>query len=129
VSDNEAIGDGVSEEAETDPLVKYESIIGPLREKFDGDIKVFPIPKRFGEIAVIAPPTNSKSYQVYTNNLHNEQADKFVESRKFALACVVYPADIEKVKAILDARPGFVQTFANAGAALCGAGAAELGKG
>ncbi len=114
------------DEEKTDPLARFESILAPLRDKHD-EIAVFPVPKRLGEIVVVAAPTNGKAYQVYTNNLHNEQADKFAESRKFALACIVYP-DFEKAKEILTARPGLVTAFSNRGAQLAGAGVEELGK-
>ena len=113
---------GVSNE-----LAEFEAILAPLREKYD-EIAVFPAPKRLGSIVVVAAPLNSKAYQVYTNNLHNDRADKFVESRKFALACIVYP-DSEKAKEILEARPGLVTACSNKGAQLSGAGADELGKG
>lgn len=114
--------------APSDPLEQYESILAPLREKH-GEIAIYPAPRpKFDGIIVLAAPLNSTAYQVYTNNIHNERADKFVEGRKFALACIVHP-DQATAKAILEYRPGLVTKFANRGGDLCGNDTEELGKG
>ncbi len=123
MSENNDDGKG----APTDPLEKYQEIIKPLLEKH-GDIAIYPQPKpKFDGIIVLAAPLNSAAYQVYTNNLHKEQSDKFVEAKKFALACIVHPEQAI-AKQILEYRPALVSKFANRGGDLCGNDTEELGK-
>lgn len=122
-SNDDATNEG---EDTANPLAQYESILAPLREKHD-EIVVLPAPKKFGGIIVVAAPLNESAYQVYTNNLHNERADKYVEARKFALACIFHP-DQQTAKQILQHRPGLVTTISNHGTSLAGAGTEELGK-
>jgi hypothetical protein len=126
VSEDTSTGASAPAADETDPLAPHKELLAKLREKHD-EIAIFPAPKKFGGIIVIAPPPNHKSYQDYTNNLHNDRADKAAESTKFLLACVVHP-DRETAKQIFVYRPGLVTPLSNRAAELAGAGVTELGK-
>jgi hypothetical protein len=126
VSENEAEGAAASTDTSDDPLAQFAELLCKLRDKHD-EIAIFPAPKKFGGIIVIAPPPNHKSYQDYINNLHNDRADKAVEATKFLLACVVHP-DREIAKKIFEYRPGLVTPISNRAAELAGAGVTELGK-
>jgi hypothetical protein len=126
VSENESTGTSVPLDTE-DPLAPHQELLAKLREKHD-ELAIFPAPKKFGGIIVLAPPVNHKSYQDYINNLHNERSDKSVEATKFLLACTVHP-ERETAKKIYEHRPGLVTPLVNRAAELAGAGVTELGKG
>lgn len=115
-----------SDDEATDPLAPYQELLGKIREKHD-EIAIFPAPKKFGGIIVLAPPVNHKSYQDYINNLHNDRADKSVEATKFLVACTVHPEN-QVAREIYKYRPGLVTPLVNRAAELCGAGVTELGK-
>jgi hypothetical protein len=128
VSENEGKDAEASNEAdEADLLAPHKELLERLREKHE-EIAIFPAPKKFGGIIVIAPPLNHKSYQDYVNNLHNDKADKSVEATKFLLACTFHP-DPQTAKEIYKHRPGLVTPLVNRAADLSGAGVTELGKG
>lgn len=116
------------EEEANDPLAAYADILKPLREKHGEDLAIYPAPRGFEGIMVFGPPPNDKVHQNYTNNMHNDRADKAVESLNYALACCLHPARAI-AKAMFAKKPGMVTPIANRCAALAGNDIEELGKG
>lgn len=124
MSEDQAEGAGSSGE---DKLAEYKDILDPLRAKYGDDLAIYRAPKGHDGIMVFGPSPNEKAYQNYTNNMHNDRADKAVESLNFALACCLHP-ERKIAKAMFAAKPGMVTPIANRCAALSGNDVEELGK-
>lgn len=123
-------------EAETAPEVapqedKYASIVGPLREQHKGRTKEYDL-EEYGYpehgLVVVAKPSNPEVYRVYTRELRDPKLDDVTAVEKFAAACIAYPTDPAKKKAIFSDLTGFAQVVAAAGEELFGIRIKERGK-
>lgn len=112
--------------AEEQLLADNAAIIDEMRSKYD-DIAIYPAPKGFDGVVIIAPPANPKVFQNFANNLNSGKADVAVETINFALACVVHP-DRATAKAIFAKKVPFAFKLASRAQELAGGEAKELGK-
>jgi hypothetical protein len=102
-------------------------VIEEMRGKYE-DIEIYPAPKGFSGIVIIAAPTNPKTFQNLVNQLAKENTDKAVELVNFAMTCTVFPKERESVKAMYAKRGAFALKMAAVGQELCGSETKALGK-
>jgi hypothetical protein len=121
---------GLSDEeiAERKLLSENAAVIEEMRSKYE-DIEIYPAPKGFSGIVIIAAPTNPKVFQNLVNQLAKESTDKAVELVNFAITCTVFPKERAEVKAMYAKRGAFALKMASVGQELCGSETKALGKG
>jgi hypothetical protein len=128
VDSDETVGLTDAQIAEKKLLAEHAAVIEEMRGKYE-EIEIYPAPKGFSGIVIIAAPTNPKTFQNLVNQLAKENTDKAVELVNFALTCTVFPKEREVVKSMYAKRGAFALKMASVGQELCGSETKALGKG
>ena len=117
------------------PLEKFEPILKPLREKYDGRIAPYPVGK-YGVLVVrYADGTELRLFRRRIRQLEKipseDGAEDAIEEHgvNFVLSMVVHPADRDEARRILEDYFQLIPTLTRAINRLSGQGVEELGKG